>query len=89
MENWISTKERLPEADEAKVVCLDGITCAMSDIVLICTYEGMMVLAQYSFDDMKWITDDSRLSVPWFSLDEVLFWQPLPDIPDSVRKCEV
>lgn len=80
--NWISTKDRLPEADASQAFDVDDKLCESTSRVLICTDEGLVCVARYCFNDGKWTADN--IDADWFDSDEVLFWQPLPTIPDSI-----
>lgn len=71
---WISVKDRLPNKDHKKIVCLINGKCVLCDV-----HEETFILTtnQVSFywPTQKWVKDDLYA--------DVTHWMPLPSPPQE------
>ena len=80
---WISVENRLPEEIKDKS-SKSGWSeeIRSSDSVLILTTGGSYDVAWYSYVFNDWTSDNENVV---YQSDEVAFWQPLPEPPETTK----
>ena len=87
MDNWIDVEDRLPEFNDECLFTEDVVAIIKHDrgdkCALRSPYRKKIVHMCRSHDkkNVMWIdsTDRPFVEGPW---DQVILWQPLPDLPD-------
>ncbi len=78
---WISVEDRLPESDDAVLICQAG---AANEYSYPYTFEDSIEVAFFSHP--KWFLedwDDDRFGKDDFLLEGVTHWMPLPEPPNG------